>query len=150
MPWYDAQACVDVLAVQQRLRRARQTPPREPQTMWWVLVPKDIPSRVAGMCALAHIDPHHGRCHLDFELFHADRGKGLMHDALQALLHAAFVDSRLNRVEAEVNHLNLPAMRLLRSLGFQQEGCRREAAHDGQLHHDLLLFGLLAREFGAV
>jgi ribosomal-protein-alanine N-acetyltransferase len=147
MPWYGWTPMPDLRAAEQAIEAAAQWR-REPATgVRWALQWRDDPQMV-GTCALYDWQPGWRCCTLDFELSHGLRGKGLMREALQAVLAWGFGQMALNRVESQVHHLNLPAMRLLRALSFEQEGCRREAGFWDAAYHDLLLFGLLRREFG--
>jgi RimJ/RimL family protein N-acetyltransferase len=149
LPWYSGASVSEVTAMEQLLRDEAALAPHERRSRRWVITLMDQPEAVVGMCALLDIDVRHRCARLDFELSHSRRGKGLMHEALTGLLDWAYGPGSLNRVEAWVHHLNLAAIRLLRALRFQQEGCLREAVLTDRVGHDLLLFGLLEREFSA-
>lgn len=75
-------------------------------------------------------------------------GRGLMREALTAALDWGFGEGmQLHRVEAQVHEDNVASVALLQRLGFTQEGRHREVAFWGGRHHDLLQYGLLAREW---
>ena len=59
--------------------------------------------------------------------------KGYMNEALQILLPFLFVDLRLNRIEAAVLKHNKPSRKLLKKLGFSEEGvCRAYLKINGE------------------
>lgn len=63
---------------------------------------------------------------LGYSLDANETGRGLMREALEALLPAVVEHHRLHRVEAAYLPRNERSGRLLASLGFQQEGLARE------------------------
>jgi RimJ/RimL family protein N-acetyltransferase len=74
------------------------------------------------------------------------RGRGHMKAALRALLSRLFEEG-LHRVDAEAYEENERSRRLMGSLGFVEEGRKREARFDGRRFTDVLAFGLLRRDF---
>jgi RimJ/RimL family protein N-acetyltransferase len=68
---------------------------------------------------------------------------------MRLLLHFAFGELNLRRVQLTVFSYNAAAIRLYEKLGFRREGAFREfVQRDGQLY-DLYLYGLLRREWEA-
>jgi ribosomal-protein-alanine N-acetyltransferase len=65
-------------------------------------------------------------CVLGYQLARRHEGKGLMHEALSATLDYAFRELRLHRVMANYRPENLRSGRLLKRLGFVQEGYARD------------------------
>jgi RimJ/RimL family protein N-acetyltransferase len=77
-------------------------------------------------------------------------GRGFGTEAVRLVLGFAFGELNLHRVQLTVFAYNQRAIALYRKLGFQHEGTYREALHrDGQ-RHDMLLYGLLRREWEAL
>jgi RimJ/RimL family protein N-acetyltransferase len=77
----------------------------------------------------------------------AERGKGYGSEALELALRFAFHELNLHRVALTVFAYNTRAITTYERLGFRQEGAHREfLERDGQ-RHDMLLFGLLRREW---
>jgi len=107
------------------------------------------PARVIGSCLLHRHEAGSARAELGYVLGRAHWGRGLMHEALQALLDHAFDGYALRRIEAEVNPANLASIGLLRRLGFRQEGllrarwCAKGVVYDTQMH------GLLRDDYRA-
>lgn len=74
-------------------------------------------------------------------------GQGIGSEALRLVLNFAFNELNLHRVQLTVFAYNERAIALYEKLGFVREGVHREYLHrDGQ-RHDLLLYGLLRREW---
>ncbi|MBN1922363.1 MAG: GNAT family N-acetyltransferase [Anaerolineae bacterium] len=77
----------------------------------------------------------------------AHRGRGYGHAAMTLGLNFAFGELNLRRLQLTVFSYNAPAIALYERLGFRREGVFREFLHrDGELH-DMLLYGLLRREW---
>jgi len=75
------------------------------------------------------------------------RGRGYGADAMRAGLRFAFHELNLHRVCLTVFSYNAPAIALYERLGFAREGVYREhIERDGQ-HFDMILYGLLRREW---
>ena len=76
-------------------------------------------------------------------------GRGLMHEALTALVGFAFETLNLNRLEADVDPRNAASAKSLARLGFVQEGLLRERWIVGDEVSDTALFGLLRSAWAA-
>lgn len=102
---------------------------------------------LAGRLELALIDREHRRCAVGIVLDRRLWGRGIGGKALRLALDYAFTVENLERVYAEVYGFNTRARRMMRSLGFVEEGILR--AHD--LHHgtrrNLHVYGILKAEF---
>ncbi len=76
-------------------------------------------------------------------------GQGYGSEALQLALKFAFHELNLYRVQATVFEYNSRSQAMFKKAGFQQEGSFREFLNrDGQ-RYDMLLYGLLRREWEA-
>lgn len=77
----------------------------------------------------------------------AYHSKGYGGEAMRLLLRFAFAELNLRRAQLTVFSYNDPAIRLYEKLGFRREGTFREfLRRDGELF-DMLLYGLLRREW---
>lgn len=76
-------------------------------------------------------------------------GLGYGSDAILALLHFAFGEMNLHRVELSVFDFNERAIRCYRKCGFQLEGSRRQALYREGEYHDVLLMSILKAEYEA-
>ncbi len=79
----------------------------------------------------------------------ADWGRGYGGDALNLILRYAFAELSLHRVGLEMIATNARAIRVHERAGFQHEGRIREAVHRDGSRVDLLLMGMLRRDWEA-
>lgn len=91
---------------------------------WGVALRED--GRVIGTCTLAELDQRNRRAAIGYALNREHWGKGLMEEALVALLDFAFSGLNLHRLEADVDPRNERSITLLEKLGFEREGYLRE------------------------
>jgi RimJ/RimL family protein N-acetyltransferase len=75
------------------------------------------------------------------------QGRGLAKDALALVADYAFRTLNLNRLYLRVVSFNKRALRLYRSFGFVEEGVQRQHAFLRGCYYDVVLMGLLRREF---
>ncbi|MDK2125197.1 GNAT family N-acetyltransferase [Parachitinimonas caeni] len=116
-----------------------------PGTRWGI---EDVVrGQLLGSCGLFKWDKGWRCCSLGYELARNAQGKGYMREALIAILDWGFHNMALNRIQAQVHPENIASIKLLGILGFAEEGRLREAGYWNGRYHDLLQFGLLARDF---
>jgi ribosomal-protein-serine acetyltransferase len=75
------------------------------------------------------------------------QGKGLMTKATVALITYAFQELMLNKVEIHCATGNMRSRAIPERLGFTQEGVIREAEWLYDHYVDLVVYGMLAREW---
>lgn len=80
-----------------------------------------------------------------FELAQAEWRQGFMTEALCAVVSFGFEELGTHRIQAEVYPENSACRRLLRALGFREEGVLRQfALHEGTNdYHDVIMLALL-------
>ena len=103
-----------------------------------------------GQCALFGFDHTARTCELGITI--GDRaywGRGYGRDAVRLLLDYAFRLHNLHRVFLKVNGRNERAARAYRACGFTEEGRLREHVWSNGTYDDLLLMGILRREWEA-
>lgn len=89
----------------------------------------------------------HNVAELGYDLKPAFWGHGYMTETLVEFLKYGFDEMRLNRVEATTHVSNIPSQKLLRRVGFLQEGKLRQKYYNGQEYQDELIFSLLREEW---
>jgi ribosomal-protein-alanine N-acetyltransferase len=91
----------------------------------------------------------HRWAEIGYDLLPDHWGRGLMPEAVRAMLGYGFGALGLHRVEANVDPDNAASVRLLAKVGFTREGLLRENwLHDGRFTHSAI-YGLLAGEHRA-
>jgi len=86
------------------------------------------------------------RAGIGYELGHVFWRKGIMTEALTAIIGLGFKVMGLNRIEAVVMPENEPSLRLLAKLGFYNEGILKEYENWGRKgFRDLCMLSLLRK-----
>lgn len=104
---------------------------------------------VIGTCTLYNIQRGNRRADIGYALRREHCGRGLMHEALTALLAHGFDALILNRVEADIDPRNQASARTLERLGFVREGTLRERWIVNGEVSDTALYGLLKSDWDA-
>jgi [ribosomal protein S5]-alanine N-acetyltransferase len=100
-----------------------------------------------GTCLLFRFEEGSARAELGYVLGRAHWGKGLMQEALEALVGCAFGSMGLRRLEAEVDPRNRASARLLQRVGFTKEGLLRQRWVAKGEARDVEMYGLLRSEW---
>jgi len=111
----------------------------------WGITCKDDPILI-GTCGYYGFHTWHMRAGIGYELACSSWRKGIMTEALNAILDLGFMDLGLNRIEAVVIPENIPSIKLLEKLGFTGEGILREYENWGTKGFtDLCMLALLRK-----
>lgn len=100
-----------------------------------------------GTCGFHRWEHTHFRAETGYELSSAYWRQGFMSEALRAIFAFGFERMALHRVEAITDPRNEASLRLLASLGFQQEGILRDYECYNDAFHTLAILGLLRSDF---
>jgi ribosomal-protein-alanine N-acetyltransferase len=103
--------------------------------------------RLIGSCSLFHFDEGFNRAEAGYELNRAFWGKGIMTEAMSAILTYGFSDLGLHRIEALIDIANERSKGLLLKLGFTYEGYLRQRFPFRDRFEDEHYFGLLKDEW---
>ncbi len=82
-------------------------------------------------------------CNLGFKLDNLETGKGFMEEALKVFIDYIFNELRLHRIEVETLPSNAPSIKLLKKLGFKQEGIAEKFLYINGEWKDHLRFSLI-------
>lgn len=113
----------------------------------WGIQAKDGSEQLVGTVGFNDWAPTARRAGLGYDLRPTHWGRGLVAEALRAILKHGFEEMGLNRVEAFVMRGNERSVRLLGKLGFCEEGVLRERGVWKGGFHDLTLLSLLKSEY---
>ena len=75
----------------------------------------------------------------------APRGSGSLMEYYA--LEYAFNNLALHKLRCEVIEFNTPVVKLHQKFGFEIEGIHRDAHYDGQVYHNVVHLGILAKEW---
>ncbi len=112
----------------------------------WGLVRKSD-NQLIGTCGYHKWAKRYFRAEIGYDLSPGYWGQGYMAEALRVVIQHGFEGMGLNRIEALVYVENEPSVRLLRRLGFEQEGMLRDYFYLEAKFYDHYLFALLKREW---
>ncbi len=106
-------------------------------------------AEVIGTCTLFHIDVNNRRAELGYVLKRDFWRRGLMTEALIAVIEFSFDTLDLHRLEADTDPNNAASNALLEKFGFVREGFFRERWFVRGLWLDSDMWGLLKSEYCA-
>lgn len=111
---------------------------------WGIALKHD--DQVVGTCGFNEWSQIHRWAELAYDLAPACWGKGLMRQAVAAVLQWTFQQDLVNRVHAYVRIDNQRSQRLLERSGFVREGCLRSYRLCRGIPHDYFVYSLLRSE----
>jgi ribosomal-protein-alanine N-acetyltransferase len=93
------------------------------------------------------IQPGRFQAEMGYDLNPAFWGKGIMTEALSAIIQYGFDQMKLHRIEVLISHHNKRSQRLIRRLGFKREGVLRDHYFVEGRFSDDVIFSLLKKEW---
>lgn len=102
--------------------------------------------RFIGSCCHWRLMKEHLRTEVGYDLLRAHWGRGLVSEALGAILDYGFTGMGLHSTEAQIDPANERSRQVLLRLGFRQEGLLRENFFFDGKFTDTAIFTLLRRE----
>lgn len=105
-------------------------------------------SELLGTCGFNSLNDRQYSGEIGFEISPNCWGKGIAAEAVRAIVEWAFstgLEHSLHRIVARTMLKNDASVRLLKKLGFQEEGIARKGGYWKGAFHDLRIFALLCR-----
>ncbi len=112
----------------------------------WAIVRK-TDHRAVGTCGFNDWSRTHGWAEIAYDLAREEWGKGLMIQAVSAVIQWTFENTGVNRIQAFVRVDNTRSEKLLERLGFVREGRLRQFRVRRGQRFDYGVFGLLRSEW---
>ena len=116
------------------------------ESIRWGITLRDE-DRLIGSCGFHHFDEDFHRAETGYELHRDFWGKGIMTEAMRAILSYGFTELGLHRVEAIIDIVNERSKGLLDKLGFRYEGNLRQRYYFQGRFEDEHYFGLIREEW---
>jgi [ribosomal protein S5]-alanine N-acetyltransferase len=138
LPWTEPEQALAVIAADEEGSRAGTS-------YRFGLVERDGTGLI-GYCSLHRIDRTHGRAEVGYILRTSHQGRGLIHEALGAVVDHAFDTIGLRRLEADIDPRNTASTRVVERLGFVREATMRARWLVGDEVSDTAFYGLLRDE----
>lgn len=104
--------------------------------------------KIIGWCGYHTWYLDHFRAEIGYGLFdESHKNKGIMTEAIKAILEYGFHQMKLNRVEAFIGSYNTPSLKLVTKFGFTKEGILRSHYFKNNVMEDSVVFSLLKEEY---
>jgi RimJ/RimL family protein N-acetyltransferase len=101
--------------------------------------------QVIGLLSLVRRD--HGKAEIGWSLGVAHRRRGYVTEGASALMTYGFASVGLHRIYATTSNINTSSWRVMERLGMRREACLREAEFRDGNWIDVLIYGILDREW---
>ena len=108
----------------------------------WVITLKDEP-RMIGSLGLWRLIKQHYRAEIGYTLHPTHQGRGIMHEAMTAVIDYGFRVMKLHSIEANITPLNKASQRVLERCNFIREAYFREDFYDNGVFTDSAIYSLL-------
>ncbi|MBF4691840.1 GNAT family N-acetyltransferase [Fusibacter ferrireducens] len=112
----------------------------------WGLILKSN-NKLIGTCGFHGFNELSSRVEMGYELNDLYWHKGLMGEALKAIIKWGFTTFELNRIEALIYPDNPASEQVVMRNGFKYEGCLRQYAFFRNVYQDLNMYSLLKQEW---
>ena len=109
----------------------------------WCICLKESPSEHVGSIGLWRIEKENYRAEIGYMLEPSLQGKGLMYEAIKAVLHYGFHGLKLHSIEAQIDPRNAASAALLKKAGFEQEAYFKENYYLRGRFADTAVYSLL-------
>ncbi|MCC6612245.1 MAG: GNAT family N-acetyltransferase [Anaerolineae bacterium] len=118
------------------------------RTLRWGIVLKEAgDDAIVGQIGYNYWARRDHRAAVGFDLARIYWGRGLMTEALHAVVQFGFERMQLNRIDADADDENIASQRVLTKVGFVREGLQRQQYYEDGTFHDLAIFGLLKQDY---
>ncbi|WP_232695497.1 GNAT family N-acetyltransferase [Brevibacillus daliensis] len=103
--------------------------------------------RIIGTCGYHNWSKEHYKAEIGYELTPEYWRKGIMTEAVEAIIKYGFMNLQLNRIEAFIDPDNLSSRKLLEKAGMKEEGLMKEYFFEKGQFVDAVLFAILKKEY---
>ena len=121
-------------------------PYQENRGIRWGIVKKED-DELIGTCGFYDWNTTARRAETGYDLEPAYWGRGVMTEAMRAVLEYGYEKMGLNRIQAIIDSENTRSMRLVQRLGFKKEGVLRQRSYFNGEFRDDVVFSLLRKEW---
>jgi [ribosomal protein S5]-alanine N-acetyltransferase len=103
---------------------------------------------IIGRCGIHNWNKEHKRAEIGYVLEDDSfKSKGLMSEAIKAIIDFGFGKLNLHRIEALVGANNIPSLRLMSKNNFKKEGVLRQHLRVSNGYEDSIMFSILYAEY---
>jgi ribosomal-protein-alanine N-acetyltransferase len=112
----------------------------------WRINLKEMPGKLIGTIGFWRILKPHYRAEIGYMISPDFWGKGLMNEAMQAVIDFGFTTMQLHSIEAHVDALNMASAGILAKHGFIKEGHFKEDFFFAGKFRDTMIYSLLNKK----
>lgn len=103
-----------------------------------------IDKKIIGDIFVSNIKPHPlSSCEIGFKISPEFSGKGFMAEALIETVNYLFLVRKIHRIEANIQHSNQKAAKLLRTCGFEEEGIVKDYLYLNNSWHNHIRYSII-------
>ncbi len=114
------------------------------------LLTEKTSNRIIGRCGIHNWNKEHNRAELGYNITDENyKRKGLMTEAVSAVIEYGFNQLKLHRIEALVGSYNLPSLKILEKHNFVREGLLRQHYYMFDEYLDSIVFSKLCSEYAS-
>ncbi|MBS1925421.1 MAG: GNAT family N-acetyltransferase [Bacteroidetes bacterium] len=133
------------LAEAKKLINTIQNNEFENNAILWVIALKEQPEKMIGTIGFFNIVKPNYRAEIGYILHPDCWNKGIMHEAIQPVLHYGFEGMKLHSIEAHINPANAASEHVLLKNGFVKEGHFKECFYYNGRFLDTVVYSLLKK-----
>lgn len=112
------------------------------------LLSEKTTNKIIGRCGLHNWNKDHNRAEIGYNISDENfKRKGLMSEAVNAIIDYGFNKLNLHRIEALVGSNNIPSLKIIENHFFTKEGLLRKHYYVADKYEDSVLFSLLYEEY---
>lgn len=104
--------------------------------------------KVVGTCGFLDWNRHSSRAEIGYALSSKVWGRGLMTEAVRAVISFGFRAVNLNRIQGRCEVENIASIRVMEKAGMRLEGVLREHEYSEGRYLDIVIYSILRREWG--
>jgi [ribosomal protein S5]-alanine N-acetyltransferase len=120
---------------------------QRPISRWGIALKED--HTLIGLCGFISWEIRSRKAEVAYVLSRTWWNRGLMTEALQAVLAFGFATLQIHRIEALCEPQNLASAQVLKKCGFTFEGRLRDRVFDKGSFHTLDMYSILSHEFSS-
>ncbi|MDQ7863805.1 GNAT family protein [Peribacillus frigoritolerans] len=106
--------------------------------------------KVIGSCGFLNMVTKHHRAEIGYELSKDHWGKGIVSEALEAVVMYGYRHFHLERIEALIEPDNHPSQKLVEKQGFRREGLLRHYEYTRGKFDDLYMYSLIKEDLNGI
>jgi len=143
--YYDLETFDEIIEAKQLIKAFRHRYLENKAIRWGIVLKGE--NRLIGTCGFHSIEFEHDKLEIGYELHPTYWKRGIMTEAITAIIKIGFESMNANRIEAFYDPDNVASEQLLKKVGFQKEGVLRERFFEKGQYVDATVASYLRRDY---